>query len=86
MKVLIPTPLYDYTGGKREFQSESTSLKELLLELDRRFPGIRFRMVDEQDKIRGHIRVFVDGVAVHKLETPLTTVDEVLIVQALSGG
>jgi len=86
MKVLIPTPLRDYTGGKSEVQATGASLAELLADLDRRYPGIRFRMVDEQDAIRGHMRVFVNGDAVRAMDTSLRATDEVMIVQALSGG
>ena len=86
MKVLIPTPLHDYTGGKHEVEATGNNLDALLVELDRRYPGIRFRMVNEQDAIRGHIRIFVNGEAVTDMSTPLCTADEVLIVQALSGG
>jgi sulfur-carrier protein len=86
MKVLIPTPLRDYTGGQSEVQATGTTLADLLADLDRRFPGIRFRMVDEQDAIRGHMRVFVNGDAVRAMDAPLRATDEVMIVQALSGG
>lgn len=55
-------------------------------DLERQHPGIRFRMVDEQERIRGHIRIFVNGEQVHALAQPLEASDEVVIVQALSGG
>ena len=86
MKVLIPTPLRDYTNGQSEVQGSGADLAGLLVELDRRYPGIRFRMIDEQDAMRCHMRVFVNGAAVRGLDTPLDAADEVMIVQALSGG
>jgi sulfur-carrier protein len=86
MKVLIPSPLYDYTGGEYEVELDASSLAGLLAELERRYPGIRFRMVNEQDAIRGHIRIFINGVAVRDMDTVLNPQDEVFIVQALSGG
>ena len=86
MKVLIPTPLRSYTDGQGEVDAGGASLADLLTDLDRRYPGIRFRMVDEQDAIRGHMRVFVNGQAVRDLDTRLRATDEVMIVQALSGG
>jgi molybdopterin synthase sulfur carrier subunit len=55
-------------------------------DLDRRYPGMRFRMIDEQDAIRPHVRIFVNGEQVWGLETPLRPSDEVQILQALSGG
>lgn len=86
MKVLISTPLHDYTGGNYEVEAGGATLAALFTELDQRYPGIRFRMVDEQDAIRGHIRVFVNGESVRDMSTALNKPDEVLIVQALSGG
>ncbi len=86
MKVLIPDPLRSYTQQQREVVADGGTLAALLADLDRRYPGIRFRMIDEQDAIRRHIRIFVNGDEVRTLETPLGAADEVFIVQALSGG
>lgn len=86
MKVLIPTPLRSYTGGSAHVQAEGATLDALLADLDRRYPGIRFRMIDEQGRMRPHVRFFVRDTAVHDLALPLTPQDEVMIVQALSGG
>ena len=86
MKVLIPTPLLSYTRDQREVEADGATLAELLADLERRYPGIRFRMIDEQDRIRRHIRIFVNGEQVRDLSQPLIATDEVIIVQALSGG
>jgi molybdopterin converting factor small subunit len=85
MKVLIPGPLLSYTA-QREVEASGPTLAAVLAELDRQFPGIRFRMVDEQDRMRRHVRFFVNGDQVFELSQPLRPTDEVLIVQALSGG
>ena len=86
MKVLIPDPLRSYTNEQRQVQAGGTTLGEMLVDLDRRYPGIRFRMIDEQDAIRRHMRIFVNGDEVRVLDVPLKNSDEVFIVQALSGG
>jgi sulfur-carrier protein len=85
MKVLIPSPLHSYTGSSRAEASGAT-LGALLADLDRQYPGIRFRMVDEQDRIRRHVRVFIAGEQVFDLARPLAPDEEVIIVQALTGG
>lgn len=85
MKVLIPTPLRSYTEHK-EVEADGATLAEVLADLDRRYPGIRFRMIDEQNHVRAHIRFFVSGVQVFDLAQPLRPGDELVIVQALSGG
>ena len=66
--------------------NEAEASDATLADLDRRYPGIRFRMIDEQDRIRRHIRIFVNGGQVRELSQPLDATDEVVIVQALSGG
>jgi len=85
MNILIPAPLRSYTNASRVDASGAT-LAAVLNELDHRFPGIRFRMIDEQDRIRRHIRFFIDGSQVFDLEHRLHGSEEILIVQALSGG
>jgi molybdopterin converting factor small subunit len=85
VKVIVPTPLQSYTRA-REVEAEGATLAAMLRDLDRRHPGIRFRMIDEQDRIRPHVRLFVNGEQVFELERPLRPGDEVQIVQALSGG
>ncbi len=56
------------------------------MELNRQYPGIRFRMIDEQQRIRRHIRIFINGEQANELSQPLNATDDVVIVQALSGG
>ena len=85
MQVLIPTSLRSYTGRSR-VEAVGATLDAVLADLDSQFPGMRFRMVDEQSRLRPHMRVFVHGRAIHDLSHPLAPDDNVNIVQALSGG
>jgi molybdopterin converting factor small subunit len=85
MKVLIPTPLLSYTQ-QRETEASGATLAAVLADLERQFPGIRFRMINEQGQMRRHIRFFVNGDQVFDTKQPLRPTDEVIIVQALSGG
>jgi len=86
VKVWIPTPLLSYTGQRKQVEADGATLAELLVDLDRRFPGIRFRVIDEQDDLRPHIRLFVNRADVRRLDVALNAADEVHIFQALSGG
>lgn len=86
MKVLIPTPLRSYTKQKRLVEADGVTVGAVLADLDRQFPGIRFRMVDEHDRMRRHMRLFVNGEQVFDLARTLGPADEIAIVQALSGG
>jgi molybdopterin synthase sulfur carrier subunit len=85
VKVLIPSPLRSYTGAS-EVDAEGTTLAEVLADLDRRHPGLRFRIVDEQERMRPHVRFFVNGDQVFDLDRRLRAGDSIQIVQALSGG
>lgn len=85
MKVSIPTPLRSYTGAK-EVEAVGTTIVEVLADLDRRFPGLRFRVVDEQGDLRDHIKIFVNDTMAQGLTSPLHEEDHVRIIMAISGG
>jgi len=86
MIVRIPSPLRSYTAHESQVEIEGSSVAALLANLDRHYPGIRFRMIDEQDHIRQHIRIFVNSQPVSELSTSLKATDVVQIICALSGG
>lgn len=85
MNVFIPDVLLSYTGAG-EVEADGASIGELFTDLDRRYPGLRFRVIDEQDRLRRHMRVFVNGIQTFDLRMALAPGDEVAIIQALSGG
>jgi molybdopterin converting factor small subunit len=86
VKVRIPTPLRSYTDQRSTVDAQGSDLADLFDALDRQFPGIRFRVVDEQGRLRKHMKVFVNEDSVRDLTTALRATDEVTIMQALSGG
>jgi molybdopterin synthase sulfur carrier subunit len=87
MIVYIPSPLRSYTKNVGQVDVEpAPSLLELSKELDKTYPGIRFRMIDEQDRIREHIKIFVNRAEVKTLAVDLKPTDIVHITCALSGG
>ena len=85
MKVLIPGALRSYTRTT-EVEAEGGTLAELFADIERRYPGIRFRVVDEQGLLRPNMRLFVNGRGVRELGHPLRPQDFVAVVLALSGG
>jgi molybdopterin converting factor small subunit len=84
--VHVPSPLHSYTSGRSEVTATGTTLSDLLSDLDRQFPGFRFRVVDEQDRIRSTILFYVGGQVTRSLLTLLGAADHVHIIAALSGG
>jgi molybdopterin converting factor small subunit len=78
--------LRSYTAGAAVVDASGSTLAELLDDLDRLHPGIRFRVIDEQERVRPHVRIFVDGEAARDVATALRAASVVQIVGALSGG
>ena len=85
MKILVPGALRSYTCAA-QVEATGDTLLALFADLDRRYPGLRFRVVDEQAQLRPNMRVFVNGLSVRDLGHPLGPEDFVAIVLALSGG
>jgi molybdopterin synthase sulfur carrier subunit len=86
VNVRIPTPLRSYTQQRAVVEADGATVGELFADLDRQFPGLRFRVVDEQGRIRRHMKVFVNEDAVRDLGVTVAVGDEVTLMQALSGG
>ncbi len=86
MRVSVPSQLRGYTGGASEVGSEGASLGEVLADLDARFPGFRFRVIDEQGRVRRHMILFVGGERQDDLSAPIPPGADVFIIGALSGG
>jgi molybdopterin synthase sulfur carrier subunit len=86
VKVRIPTPLRSYTANQANVDATGSTVAELLSDLDRQYPGIAFRVVDEQGRLREHMVVWLGQDRCRDLATVVDGVDEVVLMQALSGG
>jgi molybdopterin converting factor small subunit len=84
--VRIASPLRSYTAGASSVAADGSTLHDVLLDLEQHFPGILFRMVDEQDRIRPHMRLFVNTSEAKKLSDSVRAGDTVHVICALSGG
>ena len=87
--VRIPTPLRRMTGGKDKVEVESTTLGEMVDNLESTYPGFKERLVDENGDLRYFVNIYVNGEDVRflqGLETATSTGDEVSIVPAVAGG
>jgi sulfur-carrier protein len=84
--VRVASPLRSYTDGRATVEAVGATVRELLADLDRRYPGMRFRMIDEQDRIRPHMRLYVNTEAVTELEHRVNRGDTLHLICALSGG
>jgi len=84
--VKVASPLRSYTNGEAVVSAEGATVRDVLEDLERRFNGMRFRMIDEQNRIRQHIRLFVNTQAVKQLDEKVAAGDTVHLICALSGG
>lgn len=85
LRVRIPGALRSYTDAA-EVTARGDTLSAMFADLDARFPGLRFRVVDERGLLRANMRLFVNGQGVRDLGFALKDHDEVAVVLALSGG
>ena len=89
IKVFLPSQLESYTGDLRKIEMElpaGATLRDVIAELERRYRGLAFRVVDEHGNIRRHIAFFVGDTMVRSLDIPLQENERVQITGALSGG
>lgn len=84
--VRIASPLRSYTSGAATLSLRGGTLAEVLEHLEQRCPGIRFRMIDEHDRIRPHMRLFVNHDEARELSAAVHEGDTVHVICALSGG
>lgn len=86
VRVRFAALLHDYTGGLAEVEVRGGTLGEVMDDLDRRFPGLAFRVVDEQGRVRRHMKVFVGEAMAVDRATHVPSGAELYVVGALSGG
>jgi molybdopterin synthase sulfur carrier subunit len=87
--VRIPTPLLSLTNGQREVEAEGRNILELIEDLERRYPGLKERLCDEQGNLRRFINFFVNDEDIRFLDNEKTSLkdgDVVSIVPAIAGG
>ena len=84
--VRVPSPLRDYTAGAGKISARGTTIAEILASIEHEHQGMRFRMIDEQDRIRPHIRIFINQREVQSLDEAVAPRDEIHLICALSGG
>ena len=91
---MAPMPTVHFTSHLRHVappepvDAAGTTVAEVLSDVFTRHPAVRGYVLDDQDRIRLHIAVFVDGLHVRQniLAAPVSPGGEVYVLQALSGG
>ena len=86
MKVFLSTHLRGYTHERSEVEASGATLAEALADMERQFPGIRQHIINEQDEIRRHMKIFINQDQEKNLNAALKPGDSIHIIGALSGG
>ena len=89
VRVRVPTPLRKFTQGADEVSAQGSSVKAIVEDLDKNFPGMKERICDETGKVRRFVNVYVNGDDIRflqNLETSLKEGDSISIVPAIAGG
>jgi molybdopterin synthase sulfur carrier subunit len=87
--VRIPTPLRSLTKGAAEVQADACTITDLIEALERQFPGLKDRLVEDGGQLRRFINIYINQEDIRFLQGATTTLkqgDEVSIVPAIAGG
>jgi molybdopterin synthase sulfur carrier subunit len=87
--VRIPTPLRSVTKGNADVQAKGDTVDDLIVDLERQFPGLRERLVDESGELRRFVNIYVNQEDIRFMDNRATVLkdgDEVAIVPAIAGG
>ena len=89
VRVRVPTPLRKFTNGADEVDAQGNNVRSLVEDLEKKFPGIKERICDENGKVRRFVNVYVNGDDIRflqNMETSLKEGDNISIVPAIAGG
>lgn len=87
--VRIPTPLQGLTKNQGEVEAKGNTIKELVDDLERQFPGIKERICDDEGTIRRFVNIYLNDEDIRFLDgdsTKVKTGDDVSIIPAIAGG
>ncbi|OLS25009.1 MAG: hypothetical protein HeimC2_20640 [Candidatus Heimdallarchaeota archaeon LC_2] len=78
--------LRSYTSNLKFVEIDGNTVKEVFINLDKKFPGIKFRFIDERNQVRAHMRVYLNQILIEDFNKEVDDTDEIFITQSLSGG
>jgi MoaD family protein len=87
--VKLPTILRGHAGGQPQVEASGDTLRDLLGDLEQRFPGITQRIVTEDGGLHRFVNVYLNDEDVRylgSLETEISDGDTVSILPAVAGG
>jgi molybdopterin converting factor small subunit len=88
IKVQIPTPMREQTGGRAEVEVTGDTVKAALADLLRQYPAVGPKLFDG-GKVRPYINVFLNDEDIRYLDEMDTKVSDgaiVALIPAVAGG
>ncbi len=87
--IKLPTAFHALTGGQKQVAVEGDNIREVLVGLERSFPGVLERLMDHEGAVKRYVNVYrndSDIRGLDGLETKLENEDVLWIVPAVAGG
>ena len=88
-KVLIPTPLRQFTGKQDAVNSAGATVGEVLNNLTTQFPDLRKQLFTDEGKVRSFVNVYLNDEDIRYLSkdaTPAKDGDTISLVPSIAGG
>ncbi len=89
VRIELPTGLREYAGGRDSFEVRAATLADAIRALNAQHPGLAYRLLDDQGRMRRYVLVFVNEDPVAHLEPEAVRLrdgDTVHIVPSVAGG
>lgn len=89
VSIKLPTILRKHAGGEAQVDAEGSTLRELLADLESRYPGITKNVVTPDGGLHRFVNVYVNDEDVRylgSLETAVKEGDRISILPAVAGG
>jgi molybdopterin synthase sulfur carrier subunit len=89
VKVRIPTPLRKLTKEQAEVDAAGSTIRDIVDDLEKQFPGFKERMCDDKGELRRFVNVYVgeeDIRFMDGLDTAIPDGESVSIIPAVAGG
>lgn len=89
VKVMIPTPLRQYTGTRDTIEVEAATVADALSGLASTYQGLRKHLYNEEGRLRSFVNIYLNDEDIRYLQkdkTPLNDNDVISIVPSIAGG
>ncbi|SRR5712692_6294967 len=89
VKIIIPTPLRQYTGKQDAIEVQAKTVGEALSGITRQYADLRRHLYNDEGKLRSFVNIYLNDEDIRYLQkemTPLQENDVISIVPSIAGG